>query len=81
MRHSEAQRQLLMEQTIGGILLSDPQGYYVEANSRMCAMLGYEKEQLLGLRLEDLTPPELTARLGELRSPLHQRIHPFAGGG
>ena len=59
-----------MEQTIGGILLSDPQGYYVEANSHMCAMLGYEKEQLLGLRLEDLTPPELTARLGELRSPL-----------
>jgi PAS domain S-box-containing protein len=40
------------------MMLADNERRYVEANDAAIAMLGYSREELLALRIEDLTPPE-----------------------
>lgn len=48
----------LMEQASDGILIHDIQGRCLDANPRFCAMLGYEREELLQMTLADLVIPE-----------------------
>jgi two-component system, cell cycle sensor histidine kinase and response regulator CckA len=53
---SEARYRTLFEYAPDGILIADPQGKYLDANTRMCQMLGYSREELIGLDAEDITP-------------------------
>ncbi len=66
LRASEGQYRELVEQASDGISLADPQGHYVEVNSKMCEMLGYSREELLRLPLRDIVTSEDLAR-----APLH----------
>ncbi len=36
----------------------DLRGNFLETNSKLCEMLGYTREELLRLNVEDLIPPE-----------------------
>ncbi|OGR16222.1 MAG: hypothetical protein A2X81_00635 [Desulfobacterales bacterium GWB2_56_26] len=71
----------LFEQAADGIFISDKQGRYVEVNRRGCQMLGYTREEMLDLSMQDLIPEEELARaplrLDELRlgSSLRKRHH------
>ncbi len=50
---------LLMEQASDGIVISTATGSYLTlVNSRACDMLGYHREECLGLELKDLFLPE-----------------------
>ncbi|MBI2748060.1 MAG: PAS domain S-box protein [Burkholderiales bacterium] len=49
LKESEAKFRDLIEQASDGIFLCDAEGHYVLANSRLCEMLGYREEELLGL--------------------------------
>jgi PAS domain S-box-containing protein len=57
LRESERHYRLLMEEASDGIAVLDIDGYIRVANSKICAMLGYTKEELLHLHLEDMYVP------------------------
>jgi len=52
---SEARYRALVEQSGDGILISEGSGRYVDANPALCRMLGYSRDELLGMRAGDLT--------------------------
>src|SRR5689334_15045457 len=54
----EADRfQLLFEQAAIGLEQLDLEGRLINANATVCAMLGYEREDLIGRNFADLTHP------------------------
>ncbi len=55
LRTREADARELVEASGDGILVSDASGRYVEVNPAFCRMLGYSRDELLGMRAGDLT--------------------------
>jgi len=53
---------IMFEEAVDGIFITDPQGRLMAVNPRGIAMTGYSREELLGLNLTDLIPPEALAR-------------------
>ena len=72
LRESEGKYRMLMEEASDGIHTYDMQGNFIEANSKLCEMLGYTREELLRLNVKDLvTAADLAAdpiRFDELRA-------------
>jgi PAS domain S-box-containing protein len=54
LRASETKYRELIEQASDGIFLADSSGRYVDVNEAACSMLGYTREELLGLRILDV---------------------------
>ena len=46
-----------------GVLIADPQGRYLDANPGICAMLGYQRDELIGLQGSDIVAPEEFAHI------------------
>jgi len=71
-RASETRYRTLVEQASDGIFLANAERKYVDVNQSGCAMLGYSREELLSLRMDDLVFPEdisaMPFRIDELRS-------------
>ncbi len=57
-RDSESRYRLLMEQASDGIAVYDNQGRILEANSRLCEMLGHTRDDLLTLTILDVCDPD-----------------------
>ncbi len=53
-RLSEARYRALFEYAPDGILIADSRSYYVDANASMCRMLGYSRDELIGLHAKDI---------------------------
>jgi two-component system, cell cycle sensor histidine kinase and response regulator CckA len=72
LRESEETFRQLIEQAADGIFILDPDGRFLLANSRLCAMLGYKQEEMLALGVLATYPDEDREegrqRLGSLRS-------------
>ncbi|HIJ63115.1 MAG TPA: diguanylate cyclase [Rhodospirillaceae bacterium] len=47
--------QSVFEQSAMGLSICDPAGRWLEVNRRLCDMLGYSREQLLGMEFADIT--------------------------
>lgn len=62
---SQRRLQALFEHSNDSILLSDDERRVIDANPAACSLVGYGREELLGLRAEDLYPPELRPHAGE----------------
>ena len=64
-----------MEEASDGIAVLDVDGYFRMANSKICAMFGYTKEELLQLHVRDTYVPLEKAitqqRLEQIRSEKH----------
>lgn len=58
LRESENKYRTLVEQASDGIHTYDLQGNFIDTNSKLCEMLGYTREELLGLNVNDLIPAE-----------------------
>ncbi|MBC7347542.1 MAG: GAF domain-containing protein, partial [Clostridia bacterium] len=58
LRESEAKYRTLVEQAPDGIFLAGAQGRFVDVNPRGCALLGYTREEIRQLSIQDLIPPE-----------------------
>ncbi|HRQ39094.1 MAG TPA: PAS domain S-box protein [Chloroflexota bacterium] len=54
---SEELYRTLFEQAADGIFITNEKGEYIEVNHRGCEMLGYTREELLCLSMQDLIPP------------------------
>ncbi|HZB46471.1 MAG TPA: PAS domain S-box protein, partial [Pyrinomonadaceae bacterium] len=54
LRESEERFRLLFENSRDAIVIADEAGNYLQANDSACALLGYTREQLLGMNVSDL---------------------------
>jgi PAS domain S-box-containing protein len=57
LRESERRYRLLMEHASDGIVIFDRAGRTLTVNTRACEMLGYDRDELLGLNARDLIAP------------------------
>lgn len=53
-------RTTFFEYAPDGILIADTNSYYLDANPRMCQMLGYTREELVGLHASQIVVPTET---------------------
>jgi PAS domain S-box-containing protein len=53
----EARYRTLFDCAPDGLLIADAQSYYLDANPSMCRMLGYSREELIGLHASDIVAP------------------------
>jgi len=56
-RASEGRYRALFDHAPDGILIADPHSTYLDANPSMCRMLGYAREELIGLQASDIVAP------------------------
>jgi len=56
----------LLKQTSSAMLLVDDSRVYLDANAPACEMLGMDREELIGMKIEDLSAPELRAAAPEM---------------
>jgi len=58
LRASEERFRSIFEQTTGGITQTDLQGRFILANDRYCEIVGRSREELMDLRVADITHPD-----------------------
>jgi PAS domain S-box-containing protein len=63
LRASAAQYRVLMEQAADGIFIADPQGRYVDVNSRGAEMLGMTRDEVVGLTIADIVADDEKGRI------------------
>jgi PAS domain S-box-containing protein len=56
-KSSELEYRALIEQATDGIFISDEKGKYIDANQSACQMLGYSREELLSMTVQDVLVP------------------------
>ncbi len=54
LRESEGRYRALFENAPDGIVIADTRSYYTDANKSICQMLGYTREELIGLHASDI---------------------------
>ncbi len=54
LKMSEERYRTLFDYAPDGILIATPEGIYLDANASMCVMLGYQRDELLGRRAQDI---------------------------
>lgn len=57
-RESEERMRLFFERQITGMAITSPDKNWVQVNDTLCGMLGYTREELLGLTWTELTHPD-----------------------
>ena len=72
LRESEHQYRLLMEEASDGIAVLDVDGYFRMVNSKICAMFGYTKEELLRLHVRDTYVPAEKDHVQQHLEQLHE---------
>ncbi len=70
LQRSEERFRSLIEQASDGIFVADLEGNYTEVNTSGCEMLGYTRDELLGMKVSDLIRPEDYLRFDALRESL-----------
>ena len=74
---SESRFHALFDQVTAGITETDLQGRFVLVNPRYCQMLGYARDELLAMRMQDITHPDDLPRNLELFRGLLDGGAPF----
>jgi PAS domain S-box-containing protein len=62
---SEARYRMLFDYAPDGIVIVDSKGYYLNANASICRMLGYTRDEIIGLNATDIVAPAEIPRIGE----------------
>jgi PAS domain S-box-containing protein len=72
LRESESRYRTLFERAPDGIVIADPKGYYIDTNAAMCRMIGYTRDELIGLHSSDIVAPaeiqHIDAALGAIKA-------------
>ncbi|NEO84168.1 MAG: PAS domain S-box protein [Spirulina sp. SIO3F2] len=76
---SETRAKAIFSQAAVGIAECDlPTGYFIQVNDYLCHLLGYERSELLTMRVEDITHPEDLSESNRLIQALyHGEIQNF----
>jgi PAS domain S-box-containing protein len=71
-RTSEARYRALFDYAPDGIVIADPESYYIDANASACRMLGYAHGELIGLHATDIVVqtevPHIATALGVIKA-------------
>jgi PAS domain S-box-containing protein len=79
LRESEQRLRATYEQAAIGIGEIDANGRFLRVNERLCAISGYDREELLAMTLEDITYPEdRDAELGMFRKQMAGEIATYS---
>ena len=70
-RANEARYRTLFEYAPAGIVIADPNSYYVDANASICRMLGYTRDELIGLHASDIVAETEFQHIGSTLRELH----------
>ena len=78
-RESESKFRAIFEQAAVGVAQVAPDGRWLDANQRLCEIVGYTREELLGGTFQDIThPDDLEADLAFVRRMLADEIATYA---
>jgi diguanylate cyclase (GGDEF)-like protein/PAS domain S-box-containing protein len=58
LRSTEARLQTIFESSVAGIAMLAPDGRFLQANPAFCNFLGYSEDELLQLKITDVTHPD-----------------------
>ncbi|HEY0846938.1 MAG TPA: PAS domain S-box protein [Noviherbaspirillum sp.] len=75
LRESEHRFRAFFDQAVDGIFIADQEGTYTDVNQSACRMLGYTREELIGMRINDLVPAEDAERLAEAKEYFTRSVH------
>jgi PAS domain S-box-containing protein len=62
---SEARYRMLFDYAPDGIVIVDSKGYYLDANASICRMLGYTRDEFIGLNASDIVAREEIPHIGQ----------------
>jgi PAS domain S-box-containing protein len=63
-RASETRYRTLFDYAPDGIVIADRNSYYLDANASICRMLGYTRDEFVGLHASDIVVPEEIRHIG-----------------
>jgi two-component system cell cycle sensor histidine kinase/response regulator CckA len=75
LRRNELRFRTLFETVTDGIFLLARDGQLIEVNDAACRQLGYTREELLGMRMDDVAPPEKREHLHEINRQVAEKGH------
>jgi len=78
-RLTEERYRALFEYAPDGIVIANPNSYYIDANSSMCRMLGYTREEFIGLHASDIVVANEVPRIGAALNAILTTIHAILG--
>ncbi|WP_447602583.1 PAS domain S-box protein [Nitrospira sp. Nam80] len=55
---SEVRYRSIVDQSVGGIAETDPTGRFITVNNRYCQLTGYTRQELMSMRMQQITHPE-----------------------
>jgi PAS domain S-box-containing protein len=74
LRESEGRYRSLFESAPDGILVADPEGTYVDVNPSGLAMLGYSRDELIGMKSADVLAPKEFSRVDSALTEINQGV-------
>jgi len=74
LRQSEARYRALFERVPVGIVCADANSYYLDANDCVCQMLGYTRDELIGLHASDIIVPSEVPHIQSTLDQIHDRV-------
>jgi two-component system, cell cycle sensor histidine kinase and response regulator CckA len=74
LRESEGRYRNLFESAPDGILVADGQGTYVDVNPAGLRMLGYTREELIGMKSEDILAPKEFSRVDSALTEINEGV-------
>lgn len=76
---SEGRFRATFEQAAVGIAMVAPDGSWLRVNGKLCAIVGYTPDELVGLRFQDITHPDhLDTDLAQVRRLLHGEANSYS---
>jgi PAS domain S-box-containing protein len=73
-RVTESRYRTLFDYAPDGIVIADQKSYYLDANPSICRMLGYTREEFIGLHASDIVAPAELPHIGSALSVLNEKI-------
>ena len=70
-RASEGRYRTLFEYAPDGIVIADPRSYYIDANPSICRMLGYTRDELIGMHASRIVVESEFQHIGAARDTIH----------
>ncbi len=71
LRRSELRYRTLFDYAPDGIVIADAESYYVDANRSICQMLGYSRDEMIGLHASDIIDQGEVERVAPALNVIH----------
>ncbi len=75
LRNSEARYRTLFENAPIGIVYADAESFYIDANATVCRMLGYTRDEFIGLHASDIVVPDEATHVESALSEISDRSY------